>query len=500
MAGWDDIPDAKPQKASATWDDIPDAVAEQVQPQAQAQAPMGQSFLQGAKTTGQNLAQGVPLGELAANLLTSAYGIPASGLMGLMALPEGLDKSLQVMGDVRNQLIYQPQTPGGQQLSQAAGYPMEALGKLGGMVGGPVADAGFPNLAAGLHSAIEAAPAILPGVRMGMKALKSGGAVEPIIQHGIEKGIRPTVVGKRTHPQYEGYIKRADTAVKTIIENKPNLKLTDKHGVVVDNMPQNLKQFSQAIDQTKKIVFEQYDSLRQAAGKGGATIDLTGIATELSKIGKSKVIQTTKPSIARYASEMAESFRRARKYTAEEAQQAIAMYNEALEGFYKNPDYHTTSRAYVDSLVVNNLRKSLDNAIMNATGESYQALKNKYGALKAIERDVNHRTVIDARRNIKGLLDFSDIYSGYHVVRGVLSMEPSTAIAGGASKAIAWIYKLRNDPNKIIKTMFKDTDKILNPPSVVRKSITPIVTGSIYGARQSGEPKPRATLVPNGRR
>jgi hypothetical protein len=118
-------------------------------------------------------------------------------------------------------------------------------------------------------------------------------------------------------------------------------------------------------------------------------------------------------------------------------------------------------------MIANNLRKGLDSSIESLTSPGYQTLKNKYGALKTIERDVNRRAIVDARKNVKGLIDFSDIFSGSQVFNGIVTMNPAVAGQGMAAKAIASLYKHYNNPNAIVKRMFTKTENMMKsqPPA-----------------------------------
>ena len=303
--------------------------------------------------------------------------------------------------------------------------------------------------------------------------------ITALVKHGIEKGIRPTVVGKATFGQTQQYAKKAESAVKSIIENKQNLKLTDPYGDPSPGLPKNLNQFSQAIEQTKRDVFKQYDTIAKQAGQKGAVVNLDTVIKELRSFANSNHIKLASPGSSKYALDLAERFstQRAgissetlggtkigmvsRKLTTEETQDLIAVLNDGLQAFYKNPSYHTAKRAYVDQMVANSLRKNLDNVILKATGENYQVLKTKYGSLKSIEKEVNHRAVVDARKNPKGLLDFSDVFTGYHAAKGILSLDPSTIGAAATGKSVAWLYRIKNNPNRIVKSMFKDVDKLM---------------------------------------
>lgn len=138
------------------------------------------SQLEQAGETVKNLGQGIPVAETAANLLTSSYGIPISGLAGVAKLPSAMlskylgftekdpfTSAAETIQDVQGKLIYQPQTKGGQQLTEAIAYPMEKLNQFGTKVGGKLETAGYPNTGAAVHSAIVGAPALIPVMRKG---------------------------------------------------------------------------------------------------------------------------------------------------------------------------------------------------------------------------------------------------------------------------------------------------------------------------------------------
>ncbi len=299
-----------------------------------------------------------------------------------------------------------------------------------------------------------------PVLSYGRKGLKaSDKAIDRLIDWGIEKGLRPTVVGKHTYPQIQKYMENARTAVKTIVSNKGALEFMDESGnIIKGELPKNLKQFGQAIDVNKREIFKQYNAL---AGATKGKVELKPIADELSVVGQSNELKDLFPDIVKYAEKKASALLKRGTYTTEEAQNAIAALNNSLEAFYKNPSYQNASKAQIDSMIVNKMRKSLDDVIEKSVGEGYQELKNAYGALKSIEKEVNHRAIVDARKNVKGLIDFSDIFSGSQVVYGILQTNPSIIGAGATAKLISSLYRHWNSPNRTIKNMFSGIENLI---------------------------------------
>lgn len=350
-----------------------------------------------------------------------------------------------------------------------------------------------PETAQSLEDILNIAT-VIPGVKVAKKGaaevkniasdtlevaarLKGGseGAVNKIIDKGIEKGIRPSVVGKKTAQQVNAFKQDARTAVLAITKNKKALSFANDVGESVKGIvPRSLKEFAESVDQTKKTIFKKYDSLAKKAGEAGARVNLAPVAEELKKVGADKVLNDLYPEVVSYAEKRAETLAKRTAYSAEEAQTAIKHLNESLQAFYRNPTFESASKAQIDAMIANNIRSSLDNVITSATGEGYSALKKVYGSLKAIEKDVAHRAIVDARKNVKGLIDFTDIFSAGDIIAGVATMNPAQIAKGGVQKAIATLYKKINDPNRTIKNMFQGAEKYLQrkESSFAPKSMT----------------------------
>ena len=283
------------------------------------------------------------------------------------------------------------------------------------------------------------------------------------IDVGIEKSVRPSVRGRKTSKQVEQYREKGREAVKSIVKNKEKLEFKDEAGrVTKGDLPKSVKEFGEAIEQTKKEVFEKYDKKAKAAGDKGVKVELEGLAKELDVVIKDTVLQDTNPSVIKYAKEKADIYRKRGSYTTEQTQGAIKSYNDSLQAFYRNPSYDNFAKANIDALIVNKMRESLDKAIEGVEGKGYQALKNEYSALKAIEADVAHRAIVYARQNNTGLAEgLTNVGSGAAAVSGVLSMNPASLAGAAVAKGLQKWIKYVNNPDVIVKKMFKQTEKSL---------------------------------------
>lgn len=440
-----------------------------------------QNALGGAKETVKNIGRVYPVLETAANLATSAYGVPVSGLAGLFELErtKDLNKANEAINKTMDTLVYQPQTKGGQHLTGAAMSPVAAYNKLGDMAGDKLEEAGHPMLGATAATAIQAAPVVLSG----RVAVKSANAkIKSVVKEGVDKGIRPTVVGKGTATKQKVYYKKAQEAVEEIVLNKDNLEFITPEGTVSKGqLPKNLDEFSQAIEQTKKKIFEEYDSLVKETDAVGIEINLNKIGTEVGQLTKNKVVQDLSPETIAYAEKRIEALSGRGRYTAAETQEAIRLLNKSLESYYKDPSALSAGKAVVDKLIADNLRKSLDEAVDGATGVRYQPLKNKYGSLKAIEKEVNHRAVVDARKGQKGFFDIGDIFTSYHAISALLKMDPVGIVASGGAKGVGAWMKAMTNPNRKIKSMFNQVDGLITARKNNAVPIS-ILTGAAAGA------------------
>jgi len=280
--------------------------------------------------------------------------------------------------------------------------------------------------------------------------------IESQIVKTFTKGVKPILPGKTTPRLLNDYNDNVVTAVKAIKNNKSNLSFTDELGdAITGQTPKSLNQLNNALEQTKKTIFGQYDALTKQAGQKGLSIEVGPIASELDSVINNKALGITHPDAIKYAQATKDRLTTIGKVDAQTAQDVVQNYNQSLDAFYKNPSYDSASKVAIDSVIANNFRKALDNGIEGITGAQYSALKRQYGALKAVERDVIKASLRDARKNTVGLIDFTDVFSGGQVASGILSMNPAQIATGLTQKSIAAFYKLRNDPNRAISKMFE---------------------------------------------
>ena len=163
-------------------------------------------------------------------------------------------------------------------------------------------------------------------------------------------------------------------------------------------------------------------------------VQLSSIADELDKIASNVALRDTEPAVVKYVEDMARTYRNRGEYDIMQTQDVIKVFNDRLQNFYRAPSTEYTQKAVVDAMIVNKLRELVDAVIENTKGAGYADLKRQYSALKAIEKEVVHRAIIEARKNTKGLMDFADIASGAQLASWILSVNLAALVQAGAIK------------------------------------------------------------------
>lgn len=289
------------------------------------------------------------------------------------------------------------------------------------------------------------------------------------------ESVKPSSAGMNTTGAVNRAKEQRQLAVQTIAENAENFRFVDDAGnEIVGQTPESLQQLGEAIEQTKAHLYKQYNALSKEAGEMGITVNTADFANELDILINDTVLIQNAPETVAYAKRMKEQLlgnleegviyadEMPPSITPEQVEEAIKLYNQKLDTFYRNPTAQLGREVAVDALIVNNYRKALDKAIEGATGEKYQALKNQYGAVRSIEQDVMKAILRDQKRNTVGLVDFSDILSGGQLVSGIVSMNPSQIAQGATQAGIKQYFKFLNDPNQNIRRMFETQQELLN--------------------------------------
>jgi hypothetical protein len=295
--------------------------------------------------------------------------------------------------------------------------------------------------------------------------------VDAQIKQRMNKAIRPSVAGKQDLARRTKFEDRSISAIKDIVANKSNNQFRDAEGNILENdLPENLLQHNQAIQQGLDRTVQQYSALAKQAGKEGAEIDLEPYISKLDSMLKDNVFKTEHPADYAKVQSIRDGFSMREKMTPLEAQDKIAEWNADLAPAYKGGFKYGSQRAQnVVRELTGQLRKDVDSVITNATGEEYQPLKNLWGAYKGLVKDSMNRYGVDVRKNPVSIWNFLDsagsgemVYGGLETMIGSpygwLHVARGLALKGG--RAIA---EYKNDPNRMIKGLYKYVSENYTP-------------------------------------
>lgn len=462
----------------------------------------------------EGLAQGSPTAPNASlGNLFSGTGKILSGASSILTSPLAplLKPVSTAMNTVSNAISDIPavqkfaQTPTGQTTTRVAG-DIANYSNAAGTIGG-VAASGF--------SPSKTIQTVKNTVNKAGTAIKNevfapAPTAEPVdtgIIASYNKAIKPSTAGKTGPGQLDMYNNNVATAIKAITDNKANITLEDS--VQGAKLPQSRGELSDALSQTKASIFDQYNALATKATGQGVQIPLENAGDALGSVIDSKSLEISNPEAVNYAktihSRLLNPDGTYRAIDPATAQEVIKNYNGSLSAFYKNPTYETASRAAIDAGVVHEIRTALDEAINNATGENYQALKNQYGALSSIEKDVNKAAIAQAKltgTNMAGLGKYIDIFSGGDMVHGLATLNPALFTKGAAQAGLSHYFQWLNNPDRAVGTMFKNVENYSNQPlrapSTIKPTNTNIIKGNIVKSVTETAPKVNPIPKDNG--
>jgi hypothetical protein len=271
------------------------------------------------------------------------------------------------------------------------------------------------------------------------------------VKKGIEKSLMTTA--DKNNPQaVQRYVDNATESVKDIVKNKDTLSLTTPEGDAVTGvLPQNRWQLMESVNQRKAANFKKYDAERIAKGDSPAAVDLNPLADKLEAFGNDPVMKIENPKAADYALEKAKAYRAQKVYNADQAQRSLTELNRKYDDFLRAP----SPEKAVDVISGNNIR----DAMYQAIGPEYEQYRKTFGALSDIEKDATRRAVQQVSK--MGGPGWLDILSGSEFIAGLATMSPHMMARGGMLEGLNVYRKYMRNPDRFIKNMFVDADKII---------------------------------------
>jgi hypothetical protein len=294
----------------------------------------------------------------------------------------------------------------------------------------------------------------------GAIASNNPAAADEFIAGAFRNVVKPSRAGRKSAPQIGAQDRQILTTIDNIIENRHNLTFEGPNGQPMPGrgrLPQTLAEFSDAIDQQKRNIFAQYDAMAQTAEGGGVRVDLAPVIETLRGIAGKQTHKDVFPGLVKEAETLADNLEKSGSYTPGETQDLIQSMNRVLKPLYKNAgDSASLEKAEVLRPAADALREQLTAAIEGAGGSEYRALRQQYGALSSVEKDVAGAVQREANKLTGGLSgQFANILGKEEILRGMITLNPAAIGRGAAIQASRLLHAYLNSPNRAITRLFQ---------------------------------------------
>lgn len=232
---------------------------------------------------------------------------------------------------------------------------------------------------------------------------------------------------------------------------KTQMELANQTIVESGFKPTNIREYADAVYQTKKNVWKRIQSRLDAGQLDGLEIDLTPIALKILDRAEDSALLRTNSNAAKQLTKIAEDLvRQGDTVDILEAERIKQFINAELDGSFGTFDLSQQAKE-AKKLITKEIGIQLDSKLSNLP-EEFKNLKIQYGSLSAIEDDILKRAIVFERQNPEGLADI------------LTKTEAATEIAFGGIKGklkgiarltIGRKLKKANDVNDLIKRAFE---------------------------------------------
>lgn len=231
--------------------------------------------------------------------------------------------------------------------------------------------------------------------------------------------------------------------------------------VYMTNAANQARQQAEAELQKAQRALEQAQQAKGAAKEKAysVVVDMQPFARRLASAARERELMRFHGGDAVKINSLAEDLANQRSMTLGETQDFITRMNKEMRTYY-----NTQRGALGDALapILRDMREALDKRIESITEPGYQGLKNQYGALKSVEREVA-RAVENTAKLLPGGLSgqVANLISGGELLFS-LSHPAYLAKAIGTKGAQLLMAKLR-DPNRAIARIFAQRASVGTP-------------------------------------
>lgn len=208
----------------------------------------------------------------------------------------------------------------------------------------------------------------------------------------------------------------------------------------------------------KKAIWQQYQQRLGPAAQMGATIDGNQIADAMmNSLDTRTALQN--PGLVAKTKAVADTYRRPLQL--DEAEDFLQSTNKDLNTYYaknKVGQNVALNDPDISSTVAEGqaLRQALYSKLDDLSGPGAAQLKQAYGSLSNVEKELTGRQLVAARQNVDSLAEQMSTARGVgKIAKGVLTMSPGDVLEGSQNIAVSRALKARNTSDAMITRAFE---------------------------------------------
>lgn len=360
-------------------------------------------------------------------------------------------------------------------------------------IAGGVAEIAEP-IGTGIFAKSKFFPEVPTSTKKAVAAAKAAEKVTDDIKEGLEKGLRLRGKGKSAWKAGEDIIEKGNEAVGVLAEHKDLIELVDKKGKAI-KAPRNAMETSQAIHKTKEYLYPEYTEMADAAAKAGGRINTDGIVSKLKAMKNKDGLYEANTAMHPRINRLVKDMEKLNGADPTAVQRRIEQFNKSLGDILKGSEPKA-----LDISVVGELRKLNDEVISEYAGAGYSDLRKKYGALLAIEKEVNREALRSMRRPSGWGEGMKDAFTGEDITLSLLTQNPAFIARGVVRESVGAAFRQAKNTDKHIKKMFESAYKEAEPYKLTsatpEKTIfTQLPEGDIPAYRRKGVRDPETKFI-----
>lgn len=303
-------------------------------------------------------------------------------------------------------------------------------------------------------------------------------AISPATNQAILNAYNTIVqpsTGKFTSPsKLNNYNTKATLAMKTINDwsDTTGIDLTNKKAGVIPTATRS--DLLDAVQATKKAIWDNIDSTAKNASMSGATVDMSKVGADvLAPLLSNPSIVRQRPDLLPFLNSTLKTYSDSGNISIDEAQNDLKILNDDIGKYMKSSSPNDASVGAVKLAISQNMRNQMDAAIEDHLGQTgYQDLRSQYGALSSVEGDITKAAARQAKGPTGLAHPMLDVMSGVDLGKALVNAITGNPVGAakeagfaGAMQGVKGAIDWMRSPDVKIAGMFNNINRNIGKTS-----------------------------------